>query len=174
MTTLATPLIMWLPPRLRFDPATPAWPGAESPMAVSGSASRQGPAEVRAQPYRIASGQTWQRFRPNEIATVADGPSWAGQAPQRRRGARGLHIPVGVEAYAGAGSHQLSGRAGRSRSRRTLGAAMTRAWSWRWASPAAWTAERRAARRTDSAARGPVARGWASWSRPRASRAALV
>ena len=38
----------------------------------------------------------------------------------------------------------------RSRSRRTLGAAMTRAWSWRWASPAAWTAERRAARRTDS------------------------
>ena len=62
----------------------------------------------------------------------------------------------------------------RSRSRKTSGAATTRAWSWRWASPAAWTAERRAASRTDNAARGPVARGWASWSRPKASRAALV
>ena len=50
----------------------------------------------------------------------------------------------------------------RSRSRKTSGAATTRAWSWRWASPAAWTAERRAASRTESAARGPEARGWAS------------
>src|SRR5215218_3435656 len=50
----------------------------------------------------------------------------------------------------------------RSRSRRTSGAAITSACSWRWASPAAWTAERRAANRTDKATRGPVARGWAS------------
>jgi hypothetical protein len=38
----------------------------------------------------------------------------------------------------------------RSRPRRGSGAATTSAWSWRWASVAAWTAERRAASRTDN------------------------
>jgi hypothetical protein len=56
-----------------------------------------------------------------------------------------------------------------SRSRRCRGRPTTSAWSWRWASVAVWTAERRAASRTDNAARRPAARGWASWSRARAS-----
>jgi hypothetical protein len=55
----------------------------------------------------------------------------------------------------------------RSRLRSASGAATTSAWSWRWASVPAWTAERRAASRTCSAARWPAARGWASRSRPR-------
>jgi hypothetical protein len=46
----------------------------------------------------------------------------------------------------------------RSRSPRTSGAAITSACSWRWASPAAWTAERRAANRTDKATRRRVDR----------------
>jgi hypothetical protein len=62
----------------------------------------------------------------------------------------------------------------RSRPRRGSGAATTSAWSWRWASPAAWTAERLAASRTDNTTRWPAERSWASWSRPKASRGARV
>jgi hypothetical protein len=38
-------------------------------------------------------------------------PDPTGQAPQRRRGATGLHIPLGVDSQPGTASHQLSGRA---------------------------------------------------------------
>jgi hypothetical protein len=91
-------------------------------------------------------------------------PDPTGQAPQGhgRGGGGGLNVPAGLDAQPAAGGHQLAGRTDPEPFPQDLGDGDHKAWSWRWASVAAWTAERRAASRTDSAARGPVAWGRAS------------
>jgi hypothetical protein len=83
----------------------------------------------------------------------------AGQGAQAGRGGGSLDIPGGLRPEPPQDLTRRGVVRPRSRPRRVSGAVTTRAWSWRWASVAAWTAERRAASRTDSAARWPAAWG---------------
>jgi hypothetical protein len=86
-------------------------------------------------------------------------PDPTGYAAQGRGCGGGLHVPVGVDPQPGAGGHELAGRATPEPFPQDLGGRNDQGVELALASPAAWTAERRAASRTDKAARGPVARG---------------
>ena len=77
----------------------------------------------------------------------------AGQSAQADRSGGSLDIPGGLLTEPPTGGDQARRGQARQPPTEAVGAATTRAWSWRWASVAAWTAERRAASRTDNAAR---------------------
>src|SRR5215218_634505 len=126
-----------------------------TPVGVSSSGCQARTSAVMARVCSaISASRSWmRRARARRLATVA---AVSGSVSARCRSRPQVLTRRGVVRS-------------RSRLRRTSGAATTSAWSWRWASLVAWTAERRAASRTESAARWPAALGWASWSRLMAS-----
>jgi hypothetical protein len=89
-------------------------------------------------------------------------PDPTGQAPQGRGRGGGLHVPASLDAQPGAGRHQLSGRADPEPFPHDLRCRNDQGVELALSVAGGWTAERRAASRTDSAARAPAARGWAS------------
>jgi hypothetical protein len=77
----------------------------------------------------------------------------AGQSAQADRGGGSLDIPSGLLPEPPTGGDQARRGQATQPSTEAVGGGDNEAWSWRWASLAAWTGERRAASRTDNAAR---------------------